>query len=101
MVAGLPNSEDGGFGGGLQLYGSCTSGCLVDNNQFISNSVPAGDGGGFYASAPKSLVITNNLVEDNTSGKAVSCFRFLLMQNSILHSDAASYPGLPRVECDR
>ncbi len=73
MTAGLANPMDGGFGGGMQLYASCTSGCRVDGNSFISNSVPDGDGGGMYASAPKALVVINNLFEDNQSGEAAVC----------------------------
>lgn len=70
VAVGLPNPLDGGFGGGVQLFGSCTGGCFVDGNTFSSNSVPSGDGGGMYASAPKALIITNNDFSDNLSGEA-------------------------------
>lgn len=69
LVAGLAGANDGGFGGGLQLYASCSRACFVDSNTFTSNSVPMGDGGGMYAAAPKSLTITNNIFDSNESGE--------------------------------
>ncbi len=70
LVAGLVGPIDGGgFGGGLQLFASCTGACFVDSNTFTSNSVSGGDGGGMYASAPKSLTITNNVFDSNESGE--------------------------------
>jgi hypothetical protein len=70
VVAGLPNDQDNGFGGGIVVYSGCTDGCLIDGNTFTSNSVPKGDGGGFYAAAPATMVVTNNVFTENVAGAA-------------------------------
>ena len=53
------------------MTGGCTDGCLVDGNTFISNQVTKGDGGGFYAQAPATMVVSNNEFTDNLGGAAL------------------------------
>ena len=69
-TAGSPNANDNGFGAGLFMNGGCTDGCLVDGNTFISNQAPKGDGGGFYAAAPATMVVSNNKFTNNFAGAA-------------------------------
>lgn len=52
------------------MTSGCTDGCLVDGNTFISNQVTQGDGGGFYAQAPATMVVSNNEFTDNLAGAA-------------------------------
>jgi hypothetical protein len=66
---GSPNSADNGFGGALFMNGGCIDGCLVDGNTFTSNRVTKGDGGGFYAQAPATLVVSNNKFTGNLAGQ--------------------------------
>lgn len=69
LIVGLPNDQDNGFGGGLEVFSSCADGCFVDGNTFTGNLNPKGDGGGFYAAAPASMIISNNIFEDNSAGE--------------------------------
>jgi hypothetical protein len=88
LIAGLPNDQDNGFGGGMIIFTGCTGGCLVDRNTFISNKVTKGGGGGFYSAAPATMVVTNNKFINNTAGAelikslatAASCTAFDCVQ---------------------
>lgn len=70
-TAGLPD-KDTGFGGGLYIDSGCTEGCLVDGNNFTLNKVTKGDGGGFYSTAPATMVVTNNRFTQNLAGAALA-----------------------------
>lgn len=95
---GTANDMDNGFGGGLQVFSSCSSGCLIDGNTFRDNTVPRGDGGGFFAAAPADMVLSNNAFDNNAAGAAhLLCRREAadqcLTKGLGLHATSSTFTG--------